>query len=158
MEHYRDSQSNRSTNLPHFGLAVEAHGRALTTNPQAAAWYRQAQYAANGFQATAAVRRAVFIDPTFALALADLRALTHETIAIGGRHQTKWERHHIEVVSTAAIGNVTRASDLLRELLADVGCDPLALHIVVELRLRTGHQSRSEDVRTHFPGSYPISS
>ena len=43
-----------------------------------------------------------------------------------------WERHHIEVVRTAAAGNHRRAADLLREHLAGVGCDPLALRIVTE--------------------------
>jgi DNA-binding GntR family transcriptional regulator len=47
----------------------------------------------------------------------------------GQRHsrgQMNWERHHIEVVRTAASGNGKRAADLLREHLAGVGCDPLA--------------------------------
>jgi hypothetical protein len=40
-----------------------------------------------------------------------------------------WERHHIEVVATAAAGQATRAADLLREHLVGVGCDPLAVRI-----------------------------
>ena len=56
-----------------------------------------------------------------------------------------WERHHIEVVRTAAAGNLSRATDLLREHLASVGCDPLALRIVTDLRRRTGNRDGLED-------------
>jgi hypothetical protein len=45
-----------------------------------------------------------------------------------------WERHHIELVSVAASGDVDRAAGLLREHLANVGCDPLANRIVAHLR------------------------
>ncbi|MFY9929830.1 MAG: hypothetical protein WAK82_17650 [Streptosporangiaceae bacterium] len=40
-----------------------------------------------------------------------------------------WEGHHIEVVSVAAAGHLTRASDLLCEHLASIGCDPLAARL-----------------------------
>ena len=36
-----------------------------------------------------------------------------------------WERHHIEVIRAASAGDAMRAADLLREHLANVGCDLL---------------------------------
>jgi hypothetical protein len=60
-----------------------------------------------------------------------------------------WERHHIEVVSTAVTGDPVRAADLLREHLANVGCDPLAYRIIAHLR-RPGRST------THLlPGCHP---
>ena len=49
-----------------------------------------------------------------------------------------WERHHIQVVASAAAGQATRAADLLREHLASVGCDPLAIRITARLQPPTG--------------------
>ena len=118
------------------GPAVEDHGRALTANIQAAAFYRQAQQAVDTFDAVTALRHAVRADPAFELAVADLGAFTEApSDAMSGR-QMNWERHHIEVVRTAAAGNLGRAADLLREHLASVGCDPVALRVVTELRQR----------------------
>jgi hypothetical protein len=66
-----------------------------------------------------------------------------------------WERHHIEVVSTAAAGNFTRAADLLREHLASVGCDPLALCIAIHLRRPIGSWKGFEDLAGHLPCCHP---
>ena len=62
-----------------------------------------------------------------------------------------WERHHIEVVRAAAAGNHSRAADLLREHLASLGCDPLALRIVTELRRRGGTGTGSTISGASFP-------
>ena len=60
---------------------------------------------------------------------------------------------HIDVVRTAAGGNVSRATDLLREHLASVGCDPLALRIVTGLRRRVGMDGL-EDFSAQLPGCH----
>ena len=52
--------------LPATGPAVEDHGRVVTANPRAAAWYRRAQRAADSLRAAAALRLAVSADPGFA--------------------------------------------------------------------------------------------
>ena len=65
-----------------------------------------------------------------------------------------WERHHIEVVRAARRGNVSRATDLLREHLAHVGCDPLALRIVTDLRRRIGNLDGLEDFSAQLPGCH----
>ena len=65
-----------------------------------------------------------------------------------------WERHHIEVVRTAAAGNVSRAADLLREHLASVGCDPLALRIVTDSRNRMGQGQGLQDLTDQLPGCH----
>jgi hypothetical protein len=120
--------------LPATGPAVEDHGRVVTTNPQAAAWYRRAQRAADPRRAARALRLAVTADPDFALAAADLEAITGTPARPPGRRPMNWERHHIEVVAAATAGPATRASDLLREHLASIGCDPLAVRITAWLR------------------------
>jgi hypothetical protein len=135
--------------------AVEDHGRAVTTNIQAASFYRQAQQAVDASHAVKALTRAVKADPAFGLGVADLDAITQARPSpISGR-QMNWERHHIEVVRTAAAGNISRAADLLREHLASVGCDPLALCIVAELRRRKEHRSELEDLTSHRPECHP---
>jgi hypothetical protein len=101
----------------------------VTTNRRAAAFYRQAQRAVDGREATTALRLAVNADPSFGLAIADLDAITGTASEGPSRQQMNRERHHIEVVRTAASGNARRATDLLREHLASVGCDPLAVRI-----------------------------
>jgi hypothetical protein len=68
-----------------------------------------------------------------------------------------WERHHIEVVRTVAAGNISRATDLLREHLASVGCDPLALRIVTDLRRRAGNRDGLEDLSAQLPGCHRAS-
>ncbi len=133
------------------GRAVEDHGRAVTTTVQAAAFYRQAQQAVDWAQTLAALRQAVHADPAFALALADIDAITQAPSRLISGHPMNWERHHIEVVHTAAAGNVSRAADLLREHLASVGCDPLALQIVARLGRRTGGQEELEDIAGERP-------
>jgi hypothetical protein len=137
------------------GPAVEDHGRAVTANIQAAAFYRQAQQAIDTFDAVTALRHAVRVDPAFELAVADLAAITETSAGASSGRQMNWERHHIEVVRTAAVGNLGRAADLLREHLANVGCDPIALRIVSELRQRAGQQDGLDDVTSHLPACHP---
>src|SRR3984957_14729920 len=121
-----ESPNTRRGHVASAGPAVDDHGRVVTANIQAAAFYRQAQQAADASNAVTALRHAVTTDPAFGLAIADLGALTGvPSDAISGR-QMNWERHHIEVVRTATAGNLGRAADLLREHLAGIGCDPLA--------------------------------
>ncbi len=116
------------------------HGRPLTTNATAAAWYRAAQGSVvNGDGPDPALRRALQADPTFAVAACDLLALTDDPPpSEPARPSTSWERHHCEIVSEAH-RDVGRASGILREHLADVGCDPLAVHIVCEALRTAGH-------------------
>jgi hypothetical protein len=76
----------------------------------------------------------VTADPAFELAVVDLSAIDGTTSHHSGHRQMNWERHHIEVVSAAAIADAVRAADLLREHLANVGCDPLAYRIAAHLR------------------------
>jgi hypothetical protein len=137
------------------GPSVEDHGRAVTANIRAAAFYRRAQQAAGTSDAVTALRHAVRADPAFVLAVADLGALTQASLGSIARRQTTWERHHIEVVRTAAVGNLGRAADLLREHLASVGCDPLALRIVTELRPRARQWDGLDDLTGHLPGCHP---
>jgi hypothetical protein len=136
------------------GPAVEDHGRAVTATMLAAAFYRQAQQAVDSVQTVAALRRAVNADSAFELAVADLDAITQAPTSPISGHQMNWERHHIEVVRTAAAGNVHRAADLLREHLASVGCDPLARRIVTELQRRMGGPAGPEDVGGPVPGCH----
>jgi hypothetical protein len=100
-----------------------------------------------------ALRLAVTADPDFALAAADLAAITGAPGRPPGRRPMNWERHHIEVVSAAAAGHLTRASDLLREHLASIGCDPLAVRITARLR---GPMARDhlEDLASQLPGCH----
>ena len=51
----------------------------------------------------------------------------------------------------------TTLLDLLREHLASVGCDPLALRIVTELRCRAGLRDGLDDLRGRLPGCHPAS-
>jgi hypothetical protein len=138
------------------GAAVEDHGRAVTASSRAAAFYRQAQRAIDRRRATKALRLAVEADPAFELALSDLDA----TSGISGQHhsrgQMNWERHHIEVLRTAASGNVERATDLLREHLGNVGCDPLLLRIVADLRNAFGKEDNFEDLVDRLPDCHPV--
>jgi hypothetical protein len=136
------------------GPAIEDHGRVVTANMPAAAFYRQAQQATDASVTVEALRLAVIADPGFDLAVADLAAITQvPPSSIRGRSMS-WERHHIEVVRTAAAGNVSRATDLLREHLASVGCDPLALRIVADLRRRTGNRDGLADLSAQRPGCH----
>ena len=128
----------------------------VTASPQAAAWYRRAQRAASPSRATEALRLAVTADPGFALAAADLAALTGTPGLPPGRRPMNWERHHIEVVSAAAAGHLTRASDLLREHLANVGCDPLAVRITTGLRVPTARGDDLDELASQLPGCHAI--
>jgi hypothetical protein len=69
-----------------------------------------------------------------------------------------WERHHIEVVATAAAGQAARASNLLREHLAGVGCDPLAVritaHITGRLQSPAAPGDDFEDLAGQLPGCH----
>ena len=126
----------------------------VTTNPQAAAWYRRAQRAADPRRAAMALRLAVTADPDFALAAADLEAISGAPGRHPGRRRMSWERHHIEVVTAAASGHVTRASGLLREHLANVGCDPLAVRITALLREPTARDDDLDDLASQLPGCH----
>ena len=129
----------------------------VTANIQAAAFYRQAQQASDSDDAVTALRHAVRADPAFELAAADLRAFTGVASDATGGRQMNWERHHIEVVRTAAGGDLGRAADLLREHLASVGCDPLALRVLAELRQRAGQQDQLDDLTGLLPACHPVS-
>ena len=120
------------TDLSRLAEAVgDDHGRPLTTNAAAAAWYRTAQRGlVRHDDPDQALRQALRADPDFAVAASDLNALTDVSPVVeAARPATNWERHHCEIVATARL-DVRRASGILREHLADVGCDPLALYIV----------------------------
>ena len=142
------------------GPALEDHGRAVTASSRAATGYRQAQRAIDHRRAATALRLAVEADPAFELALADLDAITGTSGQRRSRGQMNWERHHIEVVRTAASGNNKRAADLLREHLAAVGCDPLAFRIVAQMRQPAGMDDDFENLavrsriatQTRWPG------
>jgi hypothetical protein len=112
--------------------ASDEHGRDLTTSASAAAWYRAAQRSARPPEdPRPPLRNAVRADPTFAVAVADLGALTGEEPSSRlTRPATTWERHHQEIVVAATDGHSARAVALLREHLAEVGCDPLAVRTV----------------------------
>jgi hypothetical protein len=129
----------------------------VTANIQAAAFYRQAQQAADGSATVKALRHAVKADPGFGLAVADLAAIAEAPPSPAAGHLMTWERHHIEVVRTAAAGNVSRATDLLREHLASVGCDPLAVRIVTDFRRRTGNRDGLKDLSAQLPGCHRAS-
>jgi hypothetical protein len=133
---------------------VEDHGRAVTANPRAAAWYRQAQRAADPGGAAVALRLAIEADPGFDLAVADLVAMAGIPNDCTWRSQMSWERHHLEVIRASAIGDTRRAIDLLREHLAGVGCDPLAFRIAA----RFGHSTAAEDysdLTAQLPDCHP---
>ncbi len=133
------------------GPALEDHGRAVTTSLRAATWYRHAQRATDRRRATTALRLAVEADPAFELARADLDAITGTSGQRHSRGQMNWERHHIEIVRTAASGNGNRAADLLREHLAGVGCDPLAFRIVAQMRHPGGMDDDFENLAGQLP-------
>src|SRR5208282_4024654 len=109
----------------------------------------------NRRRATTALRLAVEADPAFELALADLDAMTGTSGQRHSRGQMNWERHHIEVVRTAASGNGKRAADLLREHLAGVGCDPLAFRIVAQMRQPAGTDDGFENLAGQLPDCHP---
>jgi hypothetical protein len=150
-----DRPNTRRGQSASAGPAVEDHGRVVTANIQAAAFYRQAQQAADAFVTIEALRLAVMADPGFGLAVVDLAAITEAPPSPTGGRPMSWERHHIEVVRTAAAANVSRATDLLREHLASVGCDPLALRIVAEFRRRAGYRDGLDDLRGNLPDCHP---
>jgi len=150
----RDGHPRSPRDQPLTQSAVEDHGRAVSANGEAAAWYRQAQQAPDRSEANLALRRAVAADPGFGLATADLDALTGVAVHVPRRRQTNWERHHVEVIRTATSGDTRRAADLLREHLAGVGCDPLAIRIVIALRQPLGQDDGLEEV-VQLPGCHP---
>ncbi|MGO9582798.1 MAG: hypothetical protein ACLP36_08330 [Acidimicrobiales bacterium] len=95
-------------------------------------------------------------DPAFELALSDLDATTGTSGQRHSRGQMNWERHHVEVLRTAASGNLERATDLLRDHLDSVGCDPLLLHIVADLRQAFGKDDNLEDFVGRLPDCHPV--
>ncbi len=130
--------------------ATDGHGRALTTTAVAAGWYRLAQRQAHQpDDPCRALGRAVGADAAFALAAVDLRALTGDTspARVTGP-LTGWERHHCEIVEAAVVGQAARAAALLRQHLAEVACDPLALRIVADALAAT---AELDDVLTGTP-------
>jgi hypothetical protein len=137
------------------GPAVEDHGRAVTASLRAATWYRQAQRAVDRRRAIAALRLAVEADPAFELALADLDAITGTSGQRHSRGQMNWERHHTEIVRTAASGNGKRATGLLREHLAGVGCDPLAFRIVAQMQQPAKMDDDFENLARQLPDCHP---
>jgi hypothetical protein len=137
------------------GPAIEEHGRAVTASSLAAASYRQAQRANDRRSATIELRRALEADPAFELARADLEAIAGTSRKQHGRGQMNWERHHIEVVRTAASGDGKRAADLLREHLAGVGCDPLAFQIVAQVLQPSGLDNDLDNLESQLPGCHP---
>jgi hypothetical protein len=155
MQPTRGQPFSQRDHLDAAGPAVEDHGRAVTANLQAATWYRQAQRAIDRRGATTALRLAVEADPEFELARADLDAINGTSGQRHSRRQMSWERHHIEVVRTAASGNAKRAADLLREHLAGVGCDPLTLRIVAQTRQLGGMDDDFEDLAAQLPDCHP---
>src|SRR5664280_1819367 len=109
-------------------------GSAVTASRSAAAARRQSTARCACRYHAAALGFAVTADPAFELAVVDLSAIDGTTSQHPGHGQMNWERHHIEVVSAAATDDAVRAADLLREHLANVGCDPLAYRIAAHLR------------------------
>jgi hypothetical protein len=154
MEPTRDESPGQHDHLAAAGPPVDVHGRAVTTTRRAAARYRQAQRAADPAAAATALRLAVQADPDFGLAVADLGAITGTASQGASHQQMNWERHHIEVVATAAAGNARRAADLLREHLASVGCDPLAFRITAMLGPTTGKNDDSGRPASQLPGCH----
>lgn len=122
-DHERGPASGRSP----ARVPCEAHGRALSTTADARA-YRRAQASP---RPEGDLRRALLEDPFFAVARADLDALTESPLAhLDTTALHPWERRHVEIVTAASAEHLHRADDLLRDHLADVGCDPLALAAV----------------------------
>ena len=154
MRPMRDENPSHRGRLAAAGPAVEVHGRVVTANRRAAGWYRQAQRAADPAAAESALRLAVHADPAFGLAVADLDAITGATSQGPSHQQMIWERHHVEVVAIAAAGDARRATDLLREHLASVGCDPLAFRITAMLRQPTGKNDDFENLASQLPGCH----
>jgi hypothetical protein len=154
MQPMPDENPSHHDHLAAAGPAVDVHGRVVTAKRRAAAWYRQAQRAADPAAATTALRLAVHADPAFGLAVADFDAITGTASQGLSHQQMNWERHHIEVVATAATGNGRRAADLLREHLASVGCDPLAFRITALLRQPAGKPDDFESLASQLPGCH----
>jgi hypothetical protein len=154
MQPTRDEDPSQHDHLAAAGPAVDVHGRTVTATQQAAARYRQAQRAADSAGAATALRLAIHADPAFGLAVADLDAITGTASQGPSHQQMNWERHHIEVVATAATGNARRAADLLREHLASVGCDPLAFRITAMLRQPAGKNDDFDSPASPLPGCH----
>ncbi len=148
-------QFSQDDHLNDLGPAVEDHGRAVTASLRAATWYRHAQRAVDRRRAATALRLAVEADPAFEFARADLDAITGTSGQHHIRGQMNWERHHIEIIRTAASGNGKRAADLLREHLAAVGCDPLAFRIVAQARQPAGMDDDFENLAGQLPDCHP---
>ena len=155
MEERQEKPLSRLDHQPRNQPAVEDHGRAVSANLEAAAWYRRAQRARDANEATLALHRAVVADRGFGLAIADLNALTGIAEEVPRRQQMNWERHHVEIIRTATAGKTKRAADLLREHLAGVGCDPLALRIIVSLRQAYAQDDEFQALEASFPGCHP---
>ena len=62
----------------------------------------------------------------------------------------------IRSVASDAPKATNSAADLLRDHLASVGCDPVALRIVTELRQRAGQRGGLDDMTSHLPACHPV--
>lgn len=134
-------------------LAVDDHGRRLSTTPEAAAHYRAAQRAAPRIGLVRrALGEAIGTDPRFALARAALAALGPDGAGRPDRPATSWERRHLDVVDAVRAARPRRAADLLREHLLDVGCDPLACLVVVHAL----DGDEIDDLVANAPGCHPL--
>jgi hypothetical protein len=142
---------------PTGAAAADDHGRMLSTTPAAAARYREAQRAAHTADLdglVGALRSSLDVDPAFAVAASDLRGVGGEAApGCAGRPMTTWERHHCEIVLAAA-GGPTRAGLLLREHLAEVGCDPIALRIVADAVRQSGVPDAVDDLIEAVPSCH----
>jgi hypothetical protein len=146
----RDPDHSRTTR-PDPTTAREIHGHPLSTNGDAARFYRAAQERhCQRRPLVAALRMAMASDPHFAVAAADLAALAAVAPAAAPAALHTWERHHIEVVRTALGGETARAIDLLRDHLSAVGCDPIATTVVLD----AARGERLGDLRDGLPGCH----
>jgi hypothetical protein len=146
----REPDRSRTTR-PDPSAARESHGHPLSTNGDAAHFYRAAQqHHCERLPLVAALRMAMTSDPDFAVAAVDLAALAAVEPAAGPAALHTWERHHIEVVRTAMDGETARAIDLLRDHLSAVGCDPIATTVVLD----AARGERLDDLRDELPGCH----
>jgi len=110
----------------------ESHGHQLSTTPEAAEWYQTAQlHSGDRARVLAALHAATVADPGYPVAAIDLSAFERRSPVGASGHLTGWERHHVDIVAAAASGDVHRAVDLLRDHLVTVGCDPIAVALVL---------------------------
>jgi hypothetical protein len=110
--------------------STDDHGRHLTATPEASAWYRKAQQAADLQTTKWALRKALECEPRFAVASADFSVLVGASPGPTDIGTQAWERHHIEIVRSVQAGDRRRAVALLADHLSTLVCDPIAIRIV----------------------------